>query len=188
MQREFRLVGLLAAQDCNGDSNDIRRDVPYMTWSDSVRQDFEYANTYQVVFDGDVDNDNCTETVRYYRDATSRTLKQQVWQWSRDSIKWRGPTTQNIATDVDYVLFTYLDRDGNTIPNPVTYPTGGYTLTAGERVRVTAVQITLLVRAQHRDDGRNVTLCMPDGTTFNDKYRRTEETFLVRGRNLSLGA
>ena len=188
MSRDFRLVGLLAPLDANGDSNDIRRDVPYQPWSDSVRQDFEYANTYSVVFTGDIDNDGKTETVRYYRDTTTRTLRVQTWKWSRDSLRWLVPKTRNVAQNADFVMFRYYDRDGNPIPNPVTYPAGGYTLSAGERVRITAVEITVVTRADAMDDTKTGLLTMADGTSWNDRYRRTVLRFMIRGRNLSLGA
>lgn len=188
VMRDLRLVGLLAYADANGDSNDIRRDVPYQTWSDSIRQDFEYSNTYSLVFTGDIDNDGTTETVRYYRDNTNRILKQQVWKWSRDSLRWRVPVTRNIATSVDFLMFRYFDKDGNTIPNPVTYPPNGYTLTAGERVRITAVEVTVVTRSSQADDGLAAFLYMPDGSYWHDKYKRYVQRFMVRGRNLSLGA
>jgi type II secretory pathway component PulJ len=188
LSRDFRLVGLMAPQDVDGDSNDIRRDVPYQPWSDSIRQDFEYANTYSVVFTGDVDADSMTETVRYYRDNATSTLREQIWKWSRDSLRWIMPVTRNVAEGVDFVMFRYFDRDGNPVPNPVTYPAGGYTLSVGERVRVTAVEITVVTRSDQLENGRVAAVSMPDGTTWHDHYRRTVERFMVRGRNLSLGA
>jgi len=188
MARDLRLAGLIALADANGDSNDIRRDVPYQTWSDSIRQDFEYANTYEVVFTGAVDNDTTTETVRYYLDHGTRTLKQEIWKWSRDSLRWRAPVFRNIASNVDFIMFKYYDRNGTTIPNPVTYPAGGYTMTAGERVRVTEVEVTVVTRATKVENHAATFLYMADGTYWHDKYVRNVQRFAARSRNLSLGA
>jgi type II secretory pathway component PulJ len=188
ISRDLKMAGLMALQDVNGDSNDIRRDVPAMSWSDSLRQDFEYANTYQLVYTADVDNDGRTETVRYYLPAGTRTLKEQTWEWARDSLRWTAPVTRTIATNVDYVLFRYYDRDSHTIPNPQTYPAGGYTLSAGERVRVTEVEMTLVTRSETAANERTEFVYMPDGHYWYDHYRRLVQRVLIRGRNLSLGA
>jgi hypothetical protein len=93
-----------------------------------------------------------------------------------------------VATSVDFLMFRYFDRDGNTIPNPVTYPAHGYSLTSGERVRITEVEITVVTKSDLADDGNPEFTYMPDGTYWHDKYKRNVQRFLVRGRNLSLGA
>jgi prepilin-type N-terminal cleavage/methylation domain-containing protein len=188
LSHDFKLVGLMALPDVNGDANDIKRDVPGQPWSDSLRQDFEYANTYEVVFTADYDDDDHTETVRYYRDADAKTLKQEVWKWSRDSLRWTQPVIRNVAHNVDFFDIVYYDKDGTTIPNPQTYPAGGYTLSNGDRLRVTAMQVTVVTRASHTENAHNEYLAMPDGTHFNDKYPRVVSRFMVRGRNLSIGA
>jgi hypothetical protein len=186
MAREFRLVGLMAPLDVNGDANDIKRDVPGQIWSDSLRQDFEYANSYVVVFTGDIDNDARTETVRISRNATTRNLEQAVWRWSRDSLRWTGPVTKVIGTNVDYLRYTYYDRDGNTVPNPA--PVTEYTLTSGEKNRVTGMEITVVTRSAKIESGSSERTTVADGTTWHDGYRRVVHRFMVRGRNLSLGA
>lgn len=188
VSRDLKLVGLMAPADVNGDTNDINRDVPLMSWSDSMRQDFEYANTYEIAFTSDVDNDSITETVRYYLPANTHTLKEQIWKWSRDSLRWQAPITRTIGTNTDFVLFKYYDRDGNPIPNPPSYPHGGYTLTVGERIRITAIEVTLVTRSDAQENGRSEFVYMPDGTYWYDKYRRLVQRVLIRGRNLSLGA
>jgi type II secretory pathway pseudopilin PulG len=188
VSRDFKLVGLLANADVNGDTNDIRRDVPNQTWSDSLRSDFEYANTYEVVFTAAVDNDSTTQTIRMYRDARTNTIREQVWKWKRDSVRWSAPITRTVASDADYLMFKYYDRNGATIPNPVTYPVNGYTLSAGERVRITAVEITLVTHSASASAGRTPSISLPDGKTWSDRYQRKLERVLVRGRNLSLGA
>jgi hypothetical protein len=188
LTRDFRLIGLLAPADVNGDANDIKRDVPLQAWSDSIREDFEYANTYELVITSDLDNDGRTETVRYFRDPDSSMLKQTIWRWSRDSLRWLVPKTRVIAAQVDYVMFDYFDRANVAVPNPVRYPVNGYTLTAGERRQVTAVQITVVTRSAHAENEHPEEITLPDGATWRDKYVRQESRFLVRARNLSLGA
>jgi len=188
LSRDFKLVGLLAPLDCNGDSNDVHRDVPGQTWSDSLRQDFERANTYDIVFTGDVDDDSVTETVRYVLDPNTGRLMQYVWNWSRDSIRWSPPVSKAVANHVDYILFNYYDRDGNPIPNPVQYPMGGYSLSAGERLRVTSVEILIVTRSERMENGYSQYVYAPDGHYWYDGYHRLVQRFMVRGRNLSLGA
>jgi type II secretory pathway pseudopilin PulG len=188
LARDFKMIGLLAPLDCNGDSNDVNRDVPGMSWSDSLRQDFEFANTYSIVFTCDIDNDSATETVCYVRDPHTDRLIQYTWEWSRDSLLWSPPASKAIANHVDYVLFNYYDRDGLPIPNPVQYPSGGYTLNSGERTRVTAVEITIVMRSDRAVNGYEQYVHMPDGQYWYDGYRRIVQRFMVRGRNLSLGA
>jgi prepilin-type N-terminal cleavage/methylation domain-containing protein len=188
LSRDFKLVGLLAPQDCNGDSDDVNRDVPGELWSDSLRQDFEFANTYDIAFTGDVDNDGVTETVRYVLDPVNSRLFQYTWEWSRDSVAWSPPVMKRVANYVDHILFNFFDRDGNPIPNPVQYPTGGYTLSAGERLRVTTVEILIVTRSERAESGYAQYVYTPDGHYWYDGYHRVVQRFMVRGRNLSLGA
>ena len=188
LSHDFKLIGLMALQDVNGDANDINRDVPGQTWSDSLRQNFEYANTYEVVFTSDFDNDGHTETVRYFFDHATHTIQCKYWRWSRDSLRWLQPRTRIVAHDVDYMTFVFYDKDGATIPNPLTWPIGGYTLSPGERVRATAMEATIVTKAGQIENGQKEPLTMPDGTHFNDKYPRVVSRFLVRGRNFTLGS
>ena len=186
MAREFRLVGLLAPADVNGDADDINRDVPNQTWSDSSRDDFEYANTYELVFTSDVDDDSTTETVWLYRSGTD--LIEETWEWSRDSVRWRQPIIRTLASDVDYLLFDFYDRDQNRIPTPTGYPAGGVTLSSGDRHRVTVVEVTVVMRSDYEENGHAQYLSLPDGQSFYDNFRRSTHRFMIRGRNLSLGA
>lgn len=184
LARDFRLVGLMATQDVNGDSNDINRDVSGLAWSDSARDDFEYASTYEIVFTSDYDSDGNTETIRYY--LNNGRILQESWEWSRDSIQWMMPQTKVVATSVDHLMYRYFDRDGNPIPDYV--PAGNYELNAGERRRITAVEITVVTRSDREQNGNPEFLYLDDGTYWYDNYRRVVQTFMIRGRNLSLGA
>lgn len=186
LAREFRLVGLMAPQDANGDANDITRDVPSQTWSDSTRDDFEYATTYQLAYTSDFDNDGRTETAWLYLNGT--LLTEKVWEWSRDSLRWRVPSTRVLANDVDYMFFDYYDNQQNRIPQPTGYPVGGFTLSGGDRRRVTAVEVTVVVRSDEAENRPAESLVLRDGHVFTDSYRRSVYRFMIRGRNLSLGA
>jgi hypothetical protein len=188
LSRDLKLVGLIAFNDANGDTNDIRRDVPNQPWSDSLRDDFEFANTYEVVFTGDVDNDGKTETVSYKLDNTHHRITETVWEWSRDSVHWSSATNVRVGSHVDYLMFVYYDKDGKTIPDPVTYPAGGLSLSSGERKRITAVEVTTVTRSELAETGYSQYVHTPDGAYWYDGYRREIYRFLVRGRNLSLGA
>ncbi|MDD5087247.1 MAG: hypothetical protein PHI18_00415, partial [bacterium] len=185
--RDFRMVGLMALQEADGDADDINRDVPGQAWSDSVRSDFEYANTYDVVFTADIDNDGRTETVRYTRNAAASTIQQTVWEWSRDSLGWAPPVTKTVATKVDYLMFGFVDRNEDRIP-PSGYVVGaGYTLNAGERSQITAMEIIVVTKSDRQENENPQYVYLPDGTYFYDGYRREVHRFWVRGRNLSLG-
>jgi type II secretory pathway pseudopilin PulG len=188
LMRDLRLPGLMAPLDIDGNANDINRDVPGQTWSDSVRQDFEYGNTYSLAFTADIDNDGRTETTRYRLDRTAHQIKEATWKWNRDSVRWTGPVERIIGRNVDYLAFKFFDKDGVTMPNPMVYPVNGYTLSAGERQRVTEVEVTIVTRSEHEENGHVASLIMPDGTHWSDKYTRLVNRFVIRGRNLSLGA
>lgn len=186
MAKDFRMVGLMAPADVNGDADDINYDVPGQVWSDSSHDDFELANTYELVFTCDMDNDSVTECVWLHLDGTN--LIQEVWEWSRDSILWGPAHSRILARDVEYLLFDYFDREQNRIPEPSGYPEGGFTLSNGDRTRITLVEVTVVMRSAREESGSQEYLVMPDGRTFNDHYRRSVHRYMIRGRNLSLGA
>ncbi|MFZ5434162.1 MAG: PilW family protein [Calditrichota bacterium] len=187
MARDFKLIGLMAFNDANGDSDDISRDVPGQLWSDSLRNDFELASTYQLIFTGDFDDDSTTETVAYLRNPSNSTIVQTVWEWSRDSMAWSAPVYKTVATHVDHLMFAYFDRDGNPIPNPPMWGMGNYTLTSGERARITSVEIYVVTKSDRMENANPQFLYLQDGSYWYDGYHRTVNRFMVRGRNLSLG-
>ena len=183
--RDFRLVGLIANEDLDGDSNDINQDVPGLMWSDSLRDDFDWATSYDLVFMGDVDNDDRTETVRLFLNGDS--LIQQVWEWSRTNVAWNGPLQRVLGTNIDHLIFDYFDRDQLRIPDTTGFPAGGHILSAGQRRRITGVEVTLVLRSAMPENRLPETTTLADGTVFTDTFRRTVLQFMVRGRNLSLG-
>ncbi|MBU1919419.1 PilW family protein, partial [bacterium] len=113
-------------------------------------------------------------------------LKQEIWEWSRDSVEWGQPMSKTIANNVDHLMFTYFDADGNPIPEYL--ETGGVTLTPGQRIRVTAVEVTLVTRSAEEEQGYPEMVYTPDGSYWYDNYRRMVFRFLIRGRNLNIDA
>jgi type II secretory pathway component PulJ len=182
--RDLRLVGLIASEDIDGDSNDINMDVPGEIWSNGLRDNFEYASTYDLVFTSDYDADSLTETIRFF--VEDSLLKQQIWEWDRDSLIWAPPMTKTIAANVDHLMFIYYDADGNPLPEVFTH--GGVTLTPGQRIRVTAVEVTLVTRSASVEQGNPEFVYLPDGSYWYDHYRRTVFRFMIRGRNLNIAS
>lgn len=187
MVRDLRLIGLFATQDIDGDSNDINRDIPLLTWSNNLHEAIEFASTYSIAFTCDIDNDSLTETIELYRNADG--IQQNVWEWSRDSVAWGQRSARIIGSNVDGLLFRYFDREGNEIPSAGPIPVGGYTLTTGQRMRIAAVEMSLVVRSNEEAQQHNPEyLSLPDGTYWRDNFHREKYRFLVCGRNLGLGA
>jgi type II secretory pathway component PulJ len=182
--RDLKLVGLIAPEDIDGDSNDINTDVPDEIWSNGLRDNFEYANTYDIVMSSDYDGDSLTETIHFFLE--DGYLKQQIWEWDRDSVMWGPPMTKTIAGNMEHLMFMYFDSDGDPIPDVFIY--GGVTLTSGQRLRVTAVEVTIVTRSDEEEQGYPEFVYLPDGTYWYDHYRRVVLRFMIRGRNLSAGA
>jgi type II secretory pathway component PulJ len=184
LAHDMRLVGLIAAEDIDGDSNDIDTDISSEVWSNGLRDNFEYANTYELVMTSDYDADSLTETIRFFLE--DGLLKQQIWEWNRDSVEWGPPMTKAIANNVDYLMFMYFDSEGNPIPE--IFESGGVTLTPGQRIRVTAVEITLVTRSTDTEQGNSQYVSLPDGAYWYDGHKRLVFRFMIRGRNLNIEA
>jgi type II secretory pathway component PulJ len=184
LARDMRLVGLIAPEDIDGDSNDIDTDIPDELWSNGLRDNFEYANTYELVMTSDYDADSLTETIHFFLE--DNLLKQEIWEWDRDSVEWGPPMVKTIANNVDYLMFMYFDSDGNPVPE--TFESGGVTLTPGQRIRVTAVEITLVTRSEDIEQGHPEFVVLPDGAYWYDQYKRIVFRFMIRGRNLNIEA
>lgn len=183
--RDLRLVGLFATEDIDSDSNDIDEDVPDLDWSNGAHEALEYASTYSIVFSCDIDNDSLTETIGLWRNAGG--VQQDVWEWQRDSVEWGMREARVLGENIDGLLIRYFDSDGDEIPQEGAIPAGGYVLTSGQRMQVTAIEITLVVRANDEEnrDHRSY-LSLPDGTYWYDNFHREMYRFMVRGRNLNL--
>ncbi len=180
LERNLRLAGLVAPQDADGTSDDITGDVMGQTWTDTLRDDFEFGKINELVFTGDCDDDSVTETIRLWQNGLD--LFESVWQWSRDSVQWRGPLTRKLATDVEKLLFFYFDRNGNPLP----VGGGSGPLTAGERRLVASVEIVLITRSDYEDKQHPYVTNFPDGTSTCDGFQRFWVSSRIRGRNLWL--
>ncbi len=185
--RDVRLMGLFATEDIDGDSNDIDRDVPDIDWSNGAHEPVECAKTNMLVFSCDIDNDSLTETIGIFGNADG--IQQDVWEWMRDSVQWGIRSALVMGSNVDAVMFRYFDRNGDELPQAGPIPPGGYTLTSGQRLLVTAVEITIVVRSNTEASQRvHEYAWIPDGRYWYDNYHREIYRFMVRGRNLSLDA
>jgi len=181
LAKEIRLVGLIAPQDADGTPDDINTDVTGEVWTDSVRDDFEFASGYEFIFTSDHDNDGVTETVWIWRSGLE--LHETIWEWSRDSVRWGTPSDRLLARNVEHLLFRFFDRQGNLVP-----AIGGYgTLTAGQRRRISEVEMVLITRSDFDDKQRPYHSSFPDGTYAYDGYSRFWLSSRVRARNLWLG-
>jgi hypothetical protein len=178
LERNLRLAGLVAPQDADGTSDDITGDVPGQSWSDTLRDDFEYATMNELVFTGDCNDDSVTETVRVWQSGLD--LYESRWQWSRDSVQWRGPVVRKLATNVEKLLFYYFDRNGGSLP----IAGGPGPLTAGERRLVASVEILLITKSDYDDKQRPYITNFPDGTSTCDGFQRFWLRSRIRGRNL----
>jgi type II secretory pathway pseudopilin PulG len=177
LAKEIRLVGLVAPLDADGTSDDITTDVTGEAWADSVLDDFEFASGTELIFTGDADDDGLTETVWIWRSGLD------LHATRRDSVRWDSPVDRYLGRNVERCIFRYYDRQGLRVP--VTGHLGP--LTAGERRRVTEVEIVLVARSDFEDTQRTYYSSFPDGTYAYDGYLRFWLTSRIRGRNLWLG-
>jgi type II secretory pathway component PulJ len=183
--KDIRLMGLFATEDIDGDSNDIDRDVPDLTWSNGFHEPIEFASTYGLVISCDIDDDSLTETVGYWPNANG--IQQDIWEWQRDSVDWGLRNARILGRNIDAVLFRYYDNRGNELPASGPIPSGGHVLSLGQRLRVTAIEITLLVRSdESANEAHNSYTVLPDGRYWYDGFHREVYRFMIRGRNLNL--
>lgn len=181
--QDFRAAGSIASEDMDGDSNDISRDVLSQVFSDSIDEIFEEAKWNTFTFEADVDNDSITETVRYYLDGD--VLKRYVWQWSRDSLKWRPEIAgRPVGNNVDFVMFRYYDANNIQIPNPAPVPYSTLNLTPQQRAGIRTIKIDYITRSSKENSQKVHTGTYPDGSTYCDGYPRQFLTSIIKCRNL----
>ena len=183
LERDFRQAGLIAIEDADGDTNDIFRDVSGQAFSDSLNEMFEEAAWNSVTFEGDIDNDDITETVRYYIEGS--ILRRYVWEWSRTQRRWIPEIEGRIVgNNVDFIMFTYYDGTNRPIPNPLPSPYQGLNLTRQQRAAIKTVGVDLITRSDREDFQRIHTGIYPDNTTYRDGFVRQHLADLVKCRNL----
>lgn len=187
LAKDLRMMGLFATEDIDGDSNDIDTDVPDIDWANGVSESIESAESYELVFSADVDNDSVTEIVGLW--ANAEGIQQDVWEWQRDSTKWGERVSRVIGDNIDAVLFRYYDSNGDALPQEGAIPPGGFVLTSGQRMRVAAIELTLVVRSEEeQNQQRREMVYLPDGRYWYDNFHREVYRFTIRGRNLNLNS
>jgi len=183
MARDFRQAGLIAVPDANGDPDDISHDVTGQSFSDSLDEIFEEASWNCFTFQGDVDNDNATETVRYCLEGSQ--LKRYIWGWSRAARNWAPEVLGRVvANNVDFVMFTYFDGSDSPIPNPPPNPYQGLTLTRSQRTAIRLIGADLVIRSEREDLQKVHTGLYPDSTTYDDGFLRQHLASVIQCRNL----
>lgn len=183
--KDIRMMGMFATEDIDGDSNDIDRDVPSLTWSNGFHEPIEFASTYSLVMSCDIDNDSLTETIGYWQNDDG--IQQDIWEWQRDSVDWGMRSARILGNNVEAVLFRYFDNRGDELPASGPIPTGGYVLSLGQRLRVTAIEITLVIRSnESENEAHSEYVVLPDGQYWYDGFHREVYRFMIRGRNLNL--
>lgn len=184
--RDMRLIGLFATEDIDGDSNDIDRDVPDIDWSNGIHESIEQATAVSLVFSCDIDNDSLTETIGLW--GNDDGIQQDVWEWHRDSVEWGIRNARVIGNNIDGILFRYYDTDGDEIP-PFGPLASGEELTISQRMQVTAIEISIVVRSENdQNQGIRTYTFLPGGRYWYDNHHREIYRFMVRGRNLNLDA
>lgn len=187
LAKDLRLMGLFAVEDIDGDSNDIDTDVPDIDWANGVSEPIESAESYELVFSADLNNDSLTEIIGLWGNADG--IQQDIWTWERDSTKWSQRASRVIGDNIDAVLFRYFDANGDALPQEGAIPSGGFVLTPGQRMRVAAVEVTLVVRSEEEENvERRELVYLPDGRYWYDNFHREVYRFTIRGRNLNLNS
>jgi prepilin-type N-terminal cleavage/methylation domain-containing protein len=181
--KDFRQAGLIATEDIDGDSNDIHVDVLGQAFADSINENFEEATWNTFVFEGDVDNDSITETIKYYLDGNQ--LRRYVWQWHGDSTRWEPEIAgRSVGNNVDFVMFSYYDANNTQIPNPPPSPYNTLVLTRQQRAKIRTVKIDLVTKAAKENQQRIHTGTYPDGSSYHDGYSRQHLESTIKCRNL----
>jgi prepilin-type N-terminal cleavage/methylation domain-containing protein len=181
--KDLRHAGLIAPEDCDGDSNDIMTDVLGQAFTDSINEVFEEATWNALAFQADVDNDSLTETVRYLMDGDH--LRRFVWRWSRDSTDWIPDIEGRVVgNNVDFVMFSYFDADNVQIPDPLPSPYQSLNLNRHERAGIRTVRIDLITRSPMEDLQKVHTGYYPDSSTYDDGFLRHHITSNIMCRNL----
>jgi type II secretory pathway component PulJ len=182
MVREIRMAGYIAPDDEDDLNNDdINSDVPEPPFSDGNNEDIEEATASSICFEADIDDDNETDTVRYFIDANNQ-LRRQRWEWNSSTRKWvaeiGGP--QLIADNIVNIAFGYTFEDGQTgLPG---FQGDG----TDDREDIRMVHLTLLSRTLKEDpdylDGLNISGSTSDGTC---RTRTINANIQVRNMGMS---
>lgn len=169
-------------------------DVPGQPFTDGDDEAIEEATANSITFQGDIDNDAKTETVRYALSGTDLTM--EVWKWNAGTTSWGSSTgPQVIAQDIESLAITYvvladdyginndIDDDGNEGTDEEgelktwNFGTDG-SLGNAERRYIRQVSITMNARAAVRDKDYV-------DPVVGDNYRRRTLISNVNLRNIT---
>ena len=182
MVREIRMAGYIAPDDEDGlDNDDINSDVSDQPFSNGHNEDFEEATVSSICFEADIDDDNETDTTRYFIDANGQ-LRRQRWEWDSSTSTWvadiGGP--QLIADNIVNMALSYTFEDGQTgLPG---FQGDG----TDDREDIRMVHLTLVSRTLKEDpdyrDGLNISGSASDGTC---RTRTISANIRVRNMGMS---
>ncbi len=180
MVRQIRMAGYIAPHDEDHLNNDdINSDVPDQPFSNGINEDIEEATASSICFEADLDDDNETDTVRYFIDANGQ-LRRQRWEWDFSTRTWvadiGGP--QLVSANVVNMALSYTFEDGQTgLPG---FQGDG----TDDREDIRMVHLTLVCRTFKEDpdykDGLDI-LPASDGTC-----RMRTITANIRVRNMGM--
>lgn len=169
-------------------------DVTGQAFTDGDNEAIEEATASSITFQGDIDNDAITETVRYALNGTNLTM--EVWEWNAATTSWGASSgAQTIAEDIENLAFTYLlladdygynndaDDDGNDGADEQgelkTWNFGvDGALTNAERRFIRQISITMNARSSVKDP-------VYTDPVVGDHYRRRTLTSNINLRNIT---
>jgi type IV pilus assembly protein PilW len=169
-------------------------DVAGQPFTDGDDEAIEEATATSITFEGDIDNDARTETVRYALNGTDLTM--EVWEWNPATSSWGSSTgAQTIAEDIENLAFTYvvladdygvnndLDDDGNEGADEEgelkTWNFGSDgALGNAQRRHIRQVSVTMNARAGTKDP-------VYTDPVVGDHYRRRALTSNINLRNIT---
>ena len=183
MVREIRMAGCIDPDDRDGfEGNDIDTDVPYDSdtspFSNGDNERIEEATNTSICFEADVDDDNATETIRYFIDANGQLVR-QCWQWNGATWQPDG-NPQLFPEHFAGIFLEYTFEDGERgVPG---FQGDG----TDDREDIRMVHLTLVARTLKEDpeyrDGLNISGSASDGTC---RTRTISANIRVRNMGMS---
>lgn len=180
--RQIRMAGYIAPGDEDDHNNDdIDSDVPDQPFSNGIHEDIEEATASSICFEADLDNDNKTDTVRFFIDGNGQ-LRRERWEWDSSTRTWvaelDGPKL--IAENVVNMALNYTFEDGETgLPG---FQGDG----TDDREDIRMVHLALVCRTSQEDsdylDGLNISGSTGDGTC---RTRTINANIRVRNMGMS---
>lgn len=162
MTREIRLAGYIAEQWTTDATPTGDVSVGGYT-TDGSADDIEDINTNDLTFEGDVDGNSQTDTVRY--SLSGNNLVREVCEWDGSTSTWCvSSSAQPLAENITNLTFAYYDSNG---------------VVTATRSNIRLVKVSLTARTAREDAGYT-------HPVNSDGYRTRTLTAYVRPRNLGL--